>query len=125
MSKLPNIGVSIFTIMSKLAIEHNAINLSQGFPNFRVDEKLTDIVARLAKEEVHQYLPMSGYPPLLSKIAKLVHDSYNRNIQAESEVLVTAGATQGIFTTIQALVHSEEEVNILDPSYDCYLAPVL
>lgn len=125
MSKLPNIGVSIFTIMSKLAIEHNAINLSQGFPNFRVDEKLTDIVARLAKEEVHQYLPMSGYPPLLSKIAKLVHDSYNRNIQAESEVLVTAGATQGIFTTIQALVHSEEEVIILDPSYDCYLAPVL
>ena len=125
MSKLPNIGVSIFTIMSKLAIEHNAINLSQGFPNFRVDEKLTDIVARLAKEEVHQYLPMSGYPPLLSKIAKLVHYSYNRNIQADSEVLVTAGATQGIFTTIQALVHSEEEVIILDPSYDCYLAPVL
>ena len=125
MSKLPNIGESIFTIMSKLAVEHNAINLSQGFPNFRVDERLTDIVARLAKEEVHQYLPMSGYPPLLSQIAKLVYESYHRLIQAEIEILITAGATQGIFATIQALVRSEEEVIILDPSYDCYLAPVL
>lgn len=125
MSKLPNIGTSIFTVMSKMATEYNAINLSQGFPNFPVNERLTAIVAKLAKENVHQYLPMSGYPPLLSKIAILIDDSYGRIIQAETEILVTAGATQGIFTTIQALVKTDDEVIILDPSYDCYEAPVL
>jgi methionine aminotransferase len=125
MSKLPNIGTSIFTIMSKMAAEYNAINLSQGFPNFPVDERLTDIVATLAKKEVHQYLPMAGYAPLLSKIATLVQNSYGRIPNPETEILVTAGATQAIFATIQALVDTNEEVIILDPSYDCYEAPVL
>ncbi|MNQ09910.1 Methionine aminotransferase [compost metagenome] len=125
MNKLPNIGTSIFTVMSKMATEYNAINLSQGFPNFPVDTRLTDIVAQLSNQNVHQYLPMSGYPPLLSKIAKLVKNSYGRNIQAETEILVTAGATQAIFTTILALVETEDEVIILDPSYDSYEAPVL
>lgn len=125
MSKLPNITTSIFTIMSKMAAEHNAINLSQGFPNFPVDERLTDIVAKLAKKDVHQYLPMSGYPPLLLKIAALVQKSYHRIVQAETEILITAGATQAIFTTILALVKTDDEVIILDPSYDSYEAPVL
>ena len=125
MSKLPNIGTSIFTVMSKMAVEYNAINLSQGFPNFQVDERLTDIVARLAKENVHQYTPMSGYPPLLLKIATLVEKSYSRIVQPETELLVTAGATQAIFTTIQALVNNNDEVIVLDPSYDCYEAPIL
>ncbi|RKS95505.1 methionine aminotransferase [Flavobacterium limicola] len=125
MSKLPNISTSIFTVMSKMAAEYNAINLSQGFPNFPVDERLTAIVAKLAKENVHQYTPMSGYPPLLSKIATLIKNSYGRTIQPETELLVTAGATQAIFTTITALVKNNDEVIILDPSYDCYEAPVL
>jgi methionine aminotransferase len=125
MSKLPNIGTSIFTVMSKMAAEHGAINLSQGFPNFPVDPLLTDIVIRLATENVHQYLPMAGYPPLLSNIALLVKNSYRRIILPEIEILVTAGATQAIFTTIQALVQTDDEVIILDPSYDCYEAPVL
>ncbi len=125
MSKLPNISTSIFTVMSKMAAEYNAINLSQGFPNFPVDERLTDIVAKLAKENVHQYTPMSGYVPLLSKIATLVKNSYLRTIQPETELLVTAGATQAIFTTITALVKNNDDVIILDPSYDCYEAPVL
>lgn len=125
MSKLPNISTSIFTIMSKMAVEHNAINLSQGFPNFPVDEKLTAIVAKLANEDIHQYTPMAGYPPLLSKIATLVIDSYQRIILPEIEIVVTTGATQGIFTSIQALVENEDEVIILDPSYDCYEAPIL
>lgn len=125
MSKLPHIGTSIFTLMSKMATEHKAINLSQGFPNFPVDEKLTDILARLVKEDVHQYTPMSGYLPLLLKISGLLEKSYGRLVQPETELLVTAGATQAIFTTIQALVKRNEEVIILDPSYDCYEAPVL
>jgi len=124
MSKLPNIGTSIFTVMSQMANEHNAINLSQGFPNFPVDKRLTDIVSRLSTENVHQYTPMAGYPPLLEKIIRLTDQSYQRNI-SPSEILITAGATEGIFASIQALVHPNEEVIILDPSYDCYEAPVL
>lgn len=125
MSKLPNVTTSIFTLMSKMAAEYNAINLSQGFPNFPVDERLTDIVSRLAKENVHQYTPMAGYPPLMNKIAKLVLNSYNRIINPDTELLVTTGATQGIFTTILALVKENDEVIILDPSYDSYESPVL
>lgn len=125
MSKLPNISTSIFTVMSKMASEYNAINLSQGFPNFAVDERLTAIIAKLAKENVHQYTPMSGYPPLLSKIAVLINTCYGRIASPETELLVTAGATQGIFTTIMALVHAHDEVIVLDPSYDCYEAPIL
>lgn len=125
MSKLPNIGTSIFTTMSKMATEYDAVNLSQGFPNFPVDERLTAIVAKLANENVHQYLPMAGYLPLLAKIAQLTNHSYGRIIESETEILVTAGATQGIFTTIQALIKTNDEVIILDPSYDCYEAPIL
>ena len=118
MSKLSNISTSIFTVMSKMAAQYNAINLSQGFPNFPVDERLTDIVAKLAKENVHQYTPMSGYPPLLLKIVALINTSYGRTVQPETELLVTAGATQAIFTTVTALVKNNDEVIILDPSYD-------
>ncbi|AOW08025.1 methionine aminotransferase [Flavobacterium gilvum] len=125
MSKLPNVATSIFTIMSKMATEHNAINLSQGFPNFPVDERLTQIVSKLAFEDVHQYTPMAGYPPLLNKITSLIKTSYARNIIPETELLVTAGATQAIFTTLLALLKPDDEVIILDPSYDCYEAPIL
>jgi methionine aminotransferase len=125
MSKLPNIGTSIFTVMSKLASEHNAINLAQGFPNFPVDQRLTNSIARLARENVHQYTPMAGYPPLLTKISTLVKNKYKRIINPETEILITAGATQGIFTTIQALVETNDEVLIVDPSYDCYEAPII
>lgn len=125
MSKLPHIGTSIFTIMSQMANEFKAINLSQGFPNFAVDKRLTDILARLANENVHQYTPMSGYPPLLDKIAKLTQQSYQRVVSPNDEILISAGATEGIFATIQALVNANDEVIILDPSYDCYQAPIL
>jgi methionine aminotransferase len=125
MSKLPNIGTSIFTIMSQMSVEYNAINLSQGFPNFSVDKRLTSILARLANENVHQYTPMSGLPSLLEKIALLTNSSYQRIVSPKEEILITAGATEGIFATIQAIVKTNEEVIILDPSYDCYEAPIL
>jgi methionine aminotransferase len=118
-------GTSIFTTMSKMAGEHNAINLSQGFPNFPVDDRLTDIVSRIVTTNVHQYMPSAGFPPLLERIAKLIADSYGRNADASTEILVTAGATQGIFTTVQALVNAGDEVIILDPAYDCYDAPII
>ena len=125
MSKLPHIGTSIFAVMSQMANEYNAINLSQGFPNFPVDKRLTDILSRLTSENVHQYTPMSGYPPLLDKIARLTQESYKRTVNPNNEILITAGATEGIFATIQALVNLNDEAIILDPSYDCYEAPIL
>ncbi|WP_396175796.1 methionine aminotransferase [Flavobacterium sp.] len=125
MSKLPHIGTSIFIVMSQMASEHNAINLSQGFPNFPVDERLTSILTGLAKENIHQYTPMSGLPSLLEKITNLTNQSYQRIISPKEEILITAGATEGIFATIQALVKTNDEVIILDPSYDCYEAPIL
>ena len=118
MSKLPHIGTTIFTLMSQLANEHGAINLSQGFPNFPVDTQLTDILKNIASENVHQYAPMGGYHPLQVKIAELVNRQYHRIIHPSDEVLITAGATQAIFAIIQALVNTNEEVVILDPSYD-------
>lgn len=125
MSKLPHIGPSIFSVMSQLANQHQAINLAQGFPNFPVDPVLKDITSKWAKEEIHQYLPMAGYPPLLEKIADLTFKSYQRKVNPLTEILITAGATEGIFGAIQALVGINEEVIILDPSYDCYETPIL
>ena len=125
MSKLPNVTNSIFATMTKVATENNAINLAQGFPNFAVDEKLAAIVAEVVKKDVNQYLPISGYPPLLTKIAKLILDSYQRIVPPETEILVTTGATQALFTSILALIKKDGEVIILDPSFDNYEAPTL
>ncbi|WP_298308311.1 methionine aminotransferase [Flavobacterium sp.] len=125
MSKLPHITTSIFSIMSQLAADYKAINLSQGFPNFPVDERLKNLVAQWSKKEIHQYLPMAGFPPLLEKIATLTQNSYGRKVNPRTDILITAGATEGIFATIQALVEPNEEVIILDPSYDCYETPIL
>lgn len=122
-SKLPYVGTTIFTTMSALAQEHGAINLAQGFPNFPIDPLLQEQLLRVAQENVHQYAPLQGLPVLRQKISDLVQQQYGRSIES-SEVLITAGATQAIFTTIQALVFPGEEVLILDPSYDCYEAPV-
>jgi methionine transaminase len=125
MSKLPHITTSIFTTMSQMANEYKAINLSQGFPNFPVDERLKNSVAKWSKEEIHQYLPMAGFPPLLDKIALLTLNSYGRKVNPTTDILVTAGATEGIFASVQALVNKDDEVIILDPSYDCYETPIL
>lgn len=120
MSKLPHVGTTIFSVMSTLAAESNAINLSQGFPNFPVDPKLIEVYQRKLSENVHQYAPMPGNPLLLQEISELIKSSYNRSLDPSEEILVTAGATQGIFTIITALIHVDDEVVILDPSYDCY-----
>lgn len=124
-SKLPQVGTSIFSVMSQLATEHQAINLSQGFPNFAVDHRLRDCLSRWAQSDQHQYAPMSGYPPLLERLARLTKESYGRTVNPTTEVLITAGATEGIFATIQALVPPGAEVIILDPSYDCYETPIV
>ena len=125
MSKLPNVKTSIFSVMSQLANEHGAINLSQGFPNFPVDERLLQISERLIRENIHQYTPMAGLPSLMEKIALLTEKNYQRKVNIGTEMLITAGATQGVFTTINTFVNAGDEVLILDPSYDSYEPSVL
>ncbi|MCO5260348.1 MAG: methionine aminotransferase [Crocinitomicaceae bacterium] len=126
MSKLPHVGTSIFSVMSKMAMEHQAINLSQGFPNFPIDPKLTAIHARIVNEaQSNQYCPMAGHPLLLEGLQKLIHQSYGRIVDTSTNLLVTAGATQAIFTIFQALVDKNDEVIVLDPCYDSYESSIL
>lgn len=120
MSKLPHVGTTIFTVMSKMANDYNAINLSQGFPNFPVDSRLLEIYQSTVEENVHQYAPMMGHPLLMEELTKLTYKSYGRQIAPEKELLVTTGATQAIYTAIQALVKTGDEVIVLNPAYDCY-----
>lgn len=124
-SKLPHLETSIFTIMSKMANEHQAINLSQGFPNFPEDPYLIELTKELATKNTHQYTPMSGHLGLLDKIEKLTKTNYARSIKADQNILITCGATQAIFCTLQTLVHPQDEVIILDPSYDSYETPII
>lgn len=120
MSKLPHVGTTIFTVMSKMANDYNAVNLSQGFPNFPVDRRIIEILKEKSEENVHQYAPMAGLPSLLEIIGNKIEDSYTRKVKPTDEILVCAGATQAIFTCIQALVCLGDDVVVLDPSYDCY-----
>ncbi len=116
---------TIFTVMSQLAQKYGAINLAQGFPDFDIDPKLKEITASLVFDGQHQYQPMMGHLGLREKIALLTQKNYHRKVDPQTEILITAGATQGIYTAIQALVQPGDEVIILDPSYDCYVTPVL
>ncbi|MEM7185040.1 MAG: methionine aminotransferase [Bacteroidota bacterium] len=119
-SKLPNVPTSIFTIMSKMAADHGAINLSQGYPNFDSDPVLIEAVHRAMVDGHNQYAPMGGDPGLRQQIASKVAMLYGRQYNPNSEVTITAGATQAIFTAISALVHAGDEVVIFTPAYDCY-----
>ena len=125
MSKLPNITTSIFSVMSQLANQHGAINLSQGFPNFPEDERLLQISERIIRENIHQYTPIAGLPSLLEKIANQTLKQYGRKVNTATEMLITAGATQSVFTAINTFVNHDDEVLILDPSYDSYEPSVL
>lgn len=126
MSKLPSVGTSIFSVMSKMALEHQAINLSQGFPNFPIDERLTEIYSRIVLEGANnQYCPMTGHPHLLDGLQHLILQSYGRMVNPATELLVTAGATQAIFTILQALADKGDEVIVLDPCYDSYESAII
>lgn len=123
-SKLPHVGTTIFTVMSKLAQECGAINLSQGFPDFPIDEALTDLVEKAMRAGHNQYAPMPGVPALREAIVAKVQRSYGFAYDAEAEVTVTSGGTQAIFTALAAVVHPGDEVIIVDPAYDCYAPTV-
>lgn len=120
-SKLPNVGTTIFTVMSSLAAEKNAVNLGQGFPDFNCDPKLIDGVTDAMKQGLNQYPPMPGVAVLRDAIASKIKALHGRDYSAASEITVTAGATQAIITIILAVVHAGDEVIVLEPCYDSYV----
>ncbi len=119
-SKLPNVSTSIFAIMSSLSNEQNAINLSQGFPNFPVSEELINLVSKAMKDGYNQYSPMSGIIELRETIADKMANLYGVNYDPETEITITAGATEAIYGIISAFVAKDDEVIIFAPAYDCY-----
>ncbi|WP_016703486.1 pyridoxal phosphate-dependent aminotransferase [Pseudomonas chlororaphis] len=119
-SKLPNVGTTIFTQMSQLAVETGALNLSQGFPDFDGPQALRDAVARHIASGHNQYAPMTGLPALRQQVAAKIARSYGVQVNAETEVTITPGATQAIFCAIQAVIQSGDEVIVFDPCYDSY-----
>ncbi len=119
-TKLPKVGTTIFTVMSQLAVEHQAVNLGQGFPDFPVPQRLVDELARAMAEGKNQYAPANGIPALRQAIAAKTTRCYGRAVDADAEVTVTSGASEAIFDAVLAVVRPGEEVVVLDPCYDCY-----
>ncbi len=124
-SKLPQIGTTIFTIMSQMAVEHDAINLSQGFPDFDGPKTLLEGVGHYIAHGANQYPPMTGVPALREAIAGKVQSHYQRTVSADEEVTVTSGATEGLFDAITSVVSAGDEVIVFDPAYDSYVPAIL
>jgi methionine aminotransferase len=119
-TKLPKVGTTIFTVMSQLAAEHQAVNLGQGFPDFPVPARLVDELDKAMRAGHNQYSPMSGIPALRQAIAGKTERCYGWRPDADAEVTVTSGGSEAIFDAVHALVRAGEEVIVLDPCYDCY-----
>ena len=120
-SRLPNVGTTIFTVMSALATQHKAVNLGQGFPDFDCDPKLVDGVTAAMQQGHNQYPPMPGVPALRQAIAAKIEAVYARQYSADTEITITAGATQAILTAILCCVGPGDEVIVLEPCYDSYV----
>ena len=123
-SRLPAVGTTIFTVMSRLAAELGAINLSQGFPDFDCDPALVEAVARHMREGRNQYAPMPGVLALREAIAAKYRSAHGRSYDPETEVTITSGATEAIFDAVAALVHPGDEVIVLEPCYDSYVPAI-
>jgi methionine aminotransferase len=119
-TKLPKVGTTIFTVMSQLAAEHEAVNLGQGFPDFDGPQALRDALTRAMNAGKNQYAPMTGIPTLREAIARKTERLYGRKINVDTEITVTSGATEALFVAIAAVVHAGDEVIVLDPCYDSY-----
>jgi methionine aminotransferase len=124
LSKLPNVGTTIFTTMSALARENNAINLSQGFPDFECDKKLLELALTHMNAGFNQYAPMQGVIQLRERIAHIISTVYGASYNPDTEITITAGATQGIYTSIAAFINKGDEVIVFEPCYDCYIPAI-
>ncbi|MFM6988616.1 MAG: pyridoxal phosphate-dependent aminotransferase [Arenimonas sp.] len=119
-TKLPKVGTTIFTVMSQMAMQHQAVNLGQGFPDFPVPDFLVESLARAMRDGKNQYAPMTGVPALREAIAEKTLACYGHAACPESEITVTSGASEAIFDAVLAVVRPGDEVIVLDPCYDCY-----
>ncbi|PIY08054.1 MAG: methionine aminotransferase [Flexibacter sp. CG_4_10_14_3_um_filter_32_15] len=123
-TKLPKVGTTIFTVMSALAQKHNAINLSQGFPDFKVNETLIKEVTKAMNSNFNQYAPMAGFMPLREQIAQKIEKMYAVTSDPNTEITVLSGASEGIFAAIAATVRENDEVIIFEPAYDLYVPAI-
>src|SRR5690348_5928678 len=123
-SKLPKAGTTIFTVMSELANEHKAINLSQGFPNFETPGELISLVNQFMQKGLNQYAPMQGILPLREIIAEKMENLYRIKDDPEKEITIPSGGTQAIYTAIAAVIREGDEVIVLEPAYDCYVPAI-
>ncbi len=123
-SKLPDVGVTIFTVMSGLAVQHEAINLSQGFPDFDTHPELIDLVSGFMRQGLNQYAPMQGVPALRQQIAEKTHTLYGARIDPDTDLTVTSGATEALFAAITAVVHPQDEVIVIEPAFDSYVPAI-
>ena len=123
-SKLPNVGTTIFTVMSSLAAQHNAINLGQGFPDYPMSEELTELVNKAMKDGFNQYTHMNGYPPLREAIAEKVEYLYQNKINPETQITVTPGGTYALYTALTTILQPSDEVIVFEPAYDSYIPAI-
>ena len=123
LSKLPDIGTTIFTEMSMLAAEHKAVNLGQGFPDYDISPELTQLVYKAMQDGFNQYTHMAGYPPLREAIAAKVHTLYQNNLSPD-EITITPGGTYAIYTALTTILQKGDEVIILEPAYDSYVPAI-
>jgi methionine aminotransferase len=120
-SKLPDVGTTIFTVMSQLAVEHNAINLGQGFPDFPMSSELTDLVNKAMQDGHNQYVHMNGLPLLTRRIAAKIEKLYQTTIDAVAQITVTPGGTYAIYTALTTILNAGDEVIVFEPAYDSYI----
>src|SRR3954467_14637263 len=119
-NKLSDVGTTVFAVMSRRAAEAGAINLGQGYPDYAIDTRLADLVQQAMIEGHNQYAPMPGVPALLEQIALKLQRVYNAVVEPDREITITLGATEALYTAIQALVGPGDEVIVFDPAYDSY-----
>lgn len=124
-SKLPDTGTTIFTVMSGLAAEYNAVNLGQGFPDFAMSEALTSLVDKAMRRGFNQYAPMPGWLPLREAIASKISSLYNNPVDPVKEVTITPGGTYAIYSALTAILEPEDEVIVLQPNYDSYIPNIV
>jgi methionine aminotransferase len=122
---MPDWGTSIFTVMSRMAIDHNAINLAQGFPDFNCDDELLELVHHYQQKGFNQYAPMPGVPLLRKAISTKIENLYGKKYDPDNEITITSGATQALYTAIASVVHPGDEVIIIEPAYDSYVPDVI
>ena len=120
-SKLPDVGTTIFTVMSQMALEYNAVNLGQGFPDFAMSEELISLVAKAMQDGHNQYVHMNGLPLLRNRLTEKAHRLYNTELDPETQITVTPGGTYAIYTALTTVLNPRDEVIVFEPAYDSYI----